>query len=100
MLKATFSGASSVLQVPAGIVGARYGEMLVLLLGNLWVGLGLVGMALTGTFLLLLGAAFLILVDIPGRALMSGAEIPIGVVTAMLGGPFFILLLRTRRAGV
>ncbi|MEI2705516.1 MAG: iron ABC transporter permease [Ilumatobacteraceae bacterium] len=47
-----------------------------------------------------LGAAFLILVDIPGRALMSGAEIPIGVVTAMLGGPFFILLLRTRRAGV
>jgi MFS transporter, FSR family, fosmidomycin resistance protein len=59
MLKATFSGASSVLQVPAGIVGARYGEMLVLLLGNLWVGLGLVGMALTGTFLMLLGAALL-----------------------------------------
>ncbi len=44
------------------------------------------------------GAAFLILVDIPGRAVMHGAEIPIGVVTAMLGGPFFILLLRTRRA--
>jgi MFS family permease len=59
MLKATFSGASSVLQVPAGIVGARYGEMLVLLLGNLWVGVGLVGMALTGSFMLLLGAALL-----------------------------------------
>lgn len=58
MLKATFSGASSVLQVPAGMVGARYGEMLVLLLGNLWVGLGLVGMALTGSFVLLLGVAF------------------------------------------
>ena len=57
MLKATFSGASSVLQVPAGIIGARYGEMLVLLLGNLWVGLGLVGMALTGSFVLLLVAA-------------------------------------------
>ncbi len=59
LLKATFSGASSVLQVPAGVVGARYGEMLVLLLGNLWVGLGLVAMALTSSFLLLLGAAFL-----------------------------------------
>ena len=46
------------------------------------------------------GAAFLILVDIPGRMLMHGAEIPIGVVTAMLGAPFFIALLRTRRATV
>ncbi|HEX5163900.1 MAG TPA: MFS transporter [Thermomicrobiales bacterium] len=59
LLKATFSGASSVLQVPAGIAGGRYGEMLILLLGNLWVGLGLVGMALTGTFVLLLAVAFL-----------------------------------------
>lgn len=59
LLKATFSGASSVLQIPAGIAGARYGEMLVLLLGNLWVGLGLVAMALTGSFLLLLVAAML-----------------------------------------
>jgi MFS family permease len=59
LLKATFSGASSLLQVPAGMAGARYGEMLVLLLGNLWVGLGLVGMALTGSFLLLLLAAAL-----------------------------------------
>lgn len=57
MLKATFSGASSVLQVPAGIAGARYGEMLILLLGNLWVGLGLVLMGLTGGFALLLAAA-------------------------------------------
>src|SRR3982751_5020603 len=54
LLKATFSGASSVLQIPAGAVGARYGEMLVLLLGNAWVGLGLVAMALTGSFVLLL----------------------------------------------
>jgi MFS family permease len=33
--------------------------MLILLLGNLWVGVGLVGMALTGSFMLLLGAALL-----------------------------------------
>jgi MFS transporter, FSR family, fosmidomycin resistance protein len=57
LLKATFSGAAGVLQIPAGLAGARYGEMLVLLLGNAWVGIGLVGMALTGSFVLLLLAA-------------------------------------------
>ena len=46
---------------------------------------------------LLFGAAFLILADIPGRMLSSPAETPIGVVTAFLGAPFFIFVLRTRR---
>ena len=46
---------------------------------------------------MLFGAAFLILADIPGRMLSSPAETPIGVVTAFLGAPFFIYLLRTRR---
>lgn len=45
----------------------------------------------------LVGGAFLILADIPGRVLSSPAETPIGVVTAFLGAPFFILLLRMRR---
>lgn len=43
------------------------------------------------------GAAFLVLADIPGRMLASPAETPIGVVTAFIGAPFFIYLLRTRR---
>jgi len=43
------------------------------------------------------GAAFLILADIPGRILDNPAETPIGVVTAFLGAPFFLLLLRTRQ---
>ena len=43
------------------------------------------------------GAAFLILADIPGRTLSSPAEVPIGVVTAFIGAPFFIVLLRTRQ---
>jgi iron complex transport system permease protein len=47
---------------------------------------------------LLLGAAFLILADIPGRLLQNPAETPIGVVTALCGAPFFIVLLRTRRS--
>jgi MFS transporter, FSR family, fosmidomycin resistance protein len=66
LLKASFSGASSVLQIPAGMAGARYGEMLVLMLGNAWVGAGLIAMALTGSFVLLLGAA--VLAGIGGNA--------------------------------
>lgn len=59
LVKTAFSGASSVLQLPAGIVGEWWGEGLVLLAGNAWVGLGLVGMALTGGYLGLLVVALL-----------------------------------------
>ncbi|WP_017570639.1 FecCD family ABC transporter permease [Nocardiopsis halotolerans] len=45
----------------------------------------------------LFGAAFLILVDIVARILIAPAELPIGVVTAFLGAPFFVLILRTTR---
>lgn len=45
-----------------------------------------------------LGASFLIVADIPGRVLDNPAETPIGVVTAFLGAPFFLLILRTRQA--
>jgi hypothetical protein len=41
LLKATFSGASSVLQIPTASLGGLLGEELVLLLGNAWVGIGL-----------------------------------------------------------
>ncbi len=44
----------------------------------------------------LAGAAFLILCDTAARTVMS-VEIPVGVVTALVGGPFFIALLRSRR---
>lgn len=59
LLKATFSGASSAFQIPAGAVGMRFGEALILMLGNIWVGLGLVLMAMTGSFALLLGASLI-----------------------------------------
>jgi iron complex transport system permease protein len=48
---------------------------------------------------LMVGAGFLILADVPGRMLTSPAETPIGVVTAFIGAPFFIYLLRTRKVG-
>ena len=45
----------------------------------------------------LLGGAFLVLADIVARSVLAPAEIPIGVVTAFLGAPFFVLVLRTSR---
>ncbi len=43
------------------------------------------------------GGAFLILADLLGRTLISPAELPIGVITAFFGAPFFALVLRTSR---
>lgn len=45
----------------------------------------------------LAGGGFLVLADVLARQLLSPAEIPIGVVTALVGAPFFVLLLRSRR---
>ena len=42
----------------------------------------------------LVGAAFLTLCDTVARTLLAPVEIPVGVITAMLGGPFFLWLLR------
>ena len=41
----------------------------------------------------LFGAAFLVVCDLAARTLLAPLEIPVGVVTAMLGGPFFLWLL-------
>ena len=43
------------------------------------------------------GAAFLCLADLLARLALSPAEIPIGVVTAFFGAPFFLVVLRTSR---
>lgn len=43
------------------------------------------------------GAAFLALCDTVARTAFSPAEIPVGVITAMTGGPFFIWILRSGR---
>lgn len=44
----------------------------------------------------LMGGSFLILCDVIGRTIIAPAEIPVGVITALLGGPFFIWLLMRR----
>ncbi|MPZ88292.1 MAG: iron chelate uptake ABC transporter family permease subunit [Nitriliruptorales bacterium] len=46
------------------------------------------------------GGSFLCLTDLLARTLIAPAEIPIGVVTAFFGAPFFVLVLRTSRRGV
>lgn len=46
----------------------------------------------------LLGASFLVLVDALARTVAAPTELPVGVVTALLGVPFFVYLLRRRAA--
>ena len=45
-----------------------------------------------------LGACFLVLVDNMGR-MITGSEIPLGILTALLGGPFFVYLLKKTKGG-
>jgi iron complex transport system permease protein len=44
----------------------------------------------------LFGASFLILADTLARIVIAPSELPVGVVTAAIGAPFFIFLLKTR----
>ncbi len=45
---------------------------------------------------ILFGAAFMVATDLAARSLISPAELPIGVVTAFFGAPFFLALLRSK----
>jgi iron complex transport system permease protein len=46
---------------------------------------------------LLLGATFLIAADTVARTALGSTELPVGAVTALLGGPVFLFLLRRRQ---
>lgn len=45
------------------------------------------------------GGAFLVLCDLAARTIMAPAELPVGVLTALLGGPFFLWLLIWKSRG-
>lgn len=47
---------------------------------------------------MLFGAAFLVLTDTLARTIVAPAELPIGVITAFVGAPFFIAVMRSNRA--
>ena len=46
---------------------------------------------------MLFGASFLVLCDTVARTIIAPTEIPVGIITAMLGGPFFVWLLKRKR---
>jgi iron complex transport system permease protein len=48
---------------------------------------------------MIVGAGFLVLADVIARTALSPAEIPLGVITAFFGAPFFALVLRTTKGG-
>ncbi len=47
----------------------------------------------------ILGASFLMICDALARVVVAPAELPVGVVTSISGGPFFIYLLRRKKKG-
>ncbi len=79
LLRTAFTTAQSLFQIPVGALGERFGEGLVLLVGNAWVGVGLVAMALAGLYGLLLLAAV-------GAGLGGNAQHPLA--TAMVSRVF------------
>ncbi|HSW10758.1 MAG TPA: iron chelate uptake ABC transporter family permease subunit [Bacillota bacterium] len=48
----------------------------------------------------LAGATLLVLADLVARTALPPLELPVGVVTSLLGGPFFLFLLRRARGGL
>ncbi len=47
----------------------------------------------------LFGAVFLVLADVAARTIASPAELPLGVITAFAGAPFFAMILRRSKGG-
>ncbi len=75
---------------PVGFVGMMVPHIIRLLVGNSH------DRVLVGSFFV--GGVFLVLSDLIGRVVIYPTEIPVGVVTALIGGPFFLwLLLRNSR---
>ena len=46
------------------------------------------------------GAGFLVFADVIARTALAPAELPLGIITAFFGAPFFALVLRTTRGGI
>jgi iron complex transport system permease protein len=46
----------------------------------------------------LLGGSFLVITDTLARSLAPPSEIPVGIITAMLGGPFFLVVLFRKKS--
>lgn len=71
LLRTMFNGSTAILQIPAGFMAESAGEFWLLVLGNGWVAVGLMGMALSPVFLVLLLVAFV-------GGLGGGTQHPLG----------------------
>ncbi|MBC7076179.1 MAG: iron chelate uptake ABC transporter family permease subunit, partial [Syntrophomonadaceae bacterium] len=49
---------------------------------------------------MLTGAVFLVVADVLARVVIAPEEMPVGIVTALVGGPFFIFLLRRHKTAM
>ncbi len=47
----------------------------------------------------LIGATFLLWADLAARMVLSPQELPIGIITALVGAPFLLILVRRLHAG-
>jgi iron complex transport system permease protein len=83
------TGAAVSLAGPIGFVGIVVPHMVRLLVGSDH------RLVLPGAALL--GAAFLVGCDLVARTIMAPVELPVGIITAVIGGPFFLWLLFSRR---
>lgn len=55
---------------------------------------------LLGMCSFMLGGAFLVLCDTLARSLTPPSEIPVGIITALLGGPFFLIILYKKKSRI
>lgn len=85
VIASLFVGVSVSIAGPIAFVGLIIPHVLRLLLGpdHRWIFPGA----------LLLGGAFLIFCDTIARTIIYPAELPVGVITSLVGGPFFLFLL-------
>lgn len=83
------TGAVTALTGPIGFVGLIVPHAL-----RMWVG---ADNRILAPCAFLLGAAFVALCDVFSRTILAPVEIPVGIITALLGGPFFIWMLRSHR---
>jgi len=83
-------GAAVAIAGPIGFVGLIVPHLLRLVVGA--AHRGLVPLSFVG------GGLFVVVADIVARTLLAPAEIPVGIVTAALGAPFFLALLVRRDA--
>jgi iron complex transport system permease protein len=74
---------------PIGFVGMMAPHLMRFVVGG--------GSRTLGVASALFGGAFLVACDTFARTVIAPAEIPVGVITALLGGPFFLWLLLARR---